>query len=348
MNTQKCLHGDDKYRFQDIRMNFSSNIFSHADLSGLYEFLTCKMVATASYPEPNSARLEALIARHEGIEAECVMAGNGATELIYLIGETMRGETFITHQPTFAEYERASLLAGMVPQDSCRAPFGMENSAEDDALAAFSSLEWICNPNNPDGSVWDKAELLQHIDNHPDRLFALDASYEDYTLAPLPSTADLLERRNVITLHSMTKRYCIPGLRLGYATAKPELLLSLRKRQQPWSVNAFAQIAGEYLLGNNVCVLPPMEDYLDKARRLQDAINGIEGFAAMPSQTNFFLCTCQRMTATCLKEKLALDHGILIRDASNFPTLTPHHFRIAAQNDEDNAQLINALASLNT
>lgn len=346
MSRTISLHGDDTFRYKDIRYNFSSNIYSHADLSALQDYLHSRMSCIASYPEPSPSTLEAMIAEHEGIDADCVMAGNGATELIYLIALTMRDRTFMVHQPAFAEYERASLLAGMVPCYGNVSESASDMPQGDWASNSDPALEWICNPNNPDGSVWEKTKLLQHIDSHPRTLFAIDASYEDYTLQQLPSVQQLLERNNVIAIHSMTKRYCIPGLRLGYVIAQPELLLSLRNRQQPWSVNSLAQRAGEYLLSNKIHVLPDMELYLEEAKRLQDAINSIEGFKAMPSQTNFFLCTCQRMTATCLKEKLALDHGILIRDASNFPTLTPHHFRIAAQNNEDNESLVKALKTL--
>ena len=72
-------------------------------------------------------------------------------------------------------------------------------------------------------------------------------------------------------------------------------------------------------------------------------LNEIDGIAAFDTQTNFFLCTILHATATQLKEYLAREHGILIRDASNFTGLTPHHFRIATQSPTENDALVTTI-----
>ena len=325
-------HGDDLFRYDNIRHNFSSNIFGHADLSGLESLLASHLSrAIGAYPEPDPESVETLVAQQENIPVDNVIVTSGATSLIYMIAEMMRGKTYIVHHPAFAEYENACRL------------HDMQRAYQGDK----PRLEWICNPNNPDGSVWAKDKLLRHIDLHPDTLFIIDASYEDYTLAPLPDTHGLLERKNVITLHSMTKRYCIPGLRLGYAIALPHHIDRLKKLRQPWSVNSIAIEAARYLLTNNVNVLPPINEYLEEKNKLSEAISRIDGFDVFPSETTFFLCT-SGLDASVLKETLAKDYGILIRDASNFHSLTRNHFRIATQNREDNEALIQALSEIAT
>lgn len=320
------LHGDDIYRYGNIRINFSSNIYSHADLSRLKEHLSAWMDCIGSYPEPEPEALEAMIAEREGIDRKCVVVGNGATELIYLIADMMRGGTFMVHNPTFSEYEKACRMNGM----------------REVADSSEADVEWICNPNNPDGRVMDKTLLLKKIAEHPRTLFVIDASYEDYTLCPLPETKELLGHKNVICLHSMTKRYCIPGLRLGYAIGQRDAIERIKALHQPWSVNALAQVAGRFLLENDIWVLPPMEEYIKEAQRLAKAINSLEGFSAEISDTHFFLCKTVG-NAGELKDMLARKHGILIRDASNFPTLTEHHFRIASQSIDANRALLDVL-----
>jgi threonine-phosphate decarboxylase len=79
-------------------------------------------------------------------------------------------------------------------------------------------------PNNPTGKVFDKAELTALISKHSDICFVIDQSYEDFTLKPLLSASEAAEFPNVILLHSLTKRFSIPGLRLGYLTASSALL----------------------------------------------------------------------------------------------------------------------------
>ena len=86
-----------------------------------------------------------------------------------------------------------------------------------------------------------------------------------------------------------------------------------------------------------------MPTYLAEAQRLRSMLNAILGVHACETQTNFMLCTIEGHTAAELKEYLAVEHGILIRDASNFVGLTPRHFRVAAQRPEDNDELVKAI-----
>ncbi len=192
-------HGDDLYRYDNIKMNFSSNIFAGTDLSELEDYLCTRMDVVRSYPEPSAASLEEMIASECGINPNEVLVTSGAVDAIYLIAQVYRNEgTCRIMQPTFREYE-----------DACRV-FGYQES-EDGVLC------WLCNPNNPTGDVMATAEVLALAERH--RLLIVDQSYEDYTMAPLLQSADVVQRKNRILLHSTTKRYTVPGLRFGYLTS---------------------------------------------------------------------------------------------------------------------------------
>ena len=147
----------------------------------------------------------------------------------------------------------------------------------------------------------------------------------------------------MIQLHSMTKQYGIPGLRIGYITASADTISYLRQHYRPWAVNALALEAGKWLLTHRICLIPDLATYLQETRRLQDQLGSIEGITVFDTQTNFFLCTIHPYTAAELKAYLAHQHSILIRDASNFRGLTPHHFRIATQSPEENDALVAAI-----
>ena len=83
-------HGDDIYKYENIRLNFSSNIYPRADIGPLKEFLKERLDCIKTYPEPDAASLEKAIAEYHGIPAENVLATAGATEAIYLIAQTFR------------------------------------------------------------------------------------------------------------------------------------------------------------------------------------------------------------------------------------------------------------------
>lgn len=318
-------HGDDTYRYKDIRINFSSNIYPHADLTALEQHLCRNIDCIRSYPEPSPRSLEAMIARKYGIEAEEVMVTSGATDAIYLIAQAMRRlKTYHVIHPTFAEYD-----------DACRM-FGYEEKE------AGASLCWLCNPNNPTGRVLTEDSLLNLSQQF--ELMVVDQSYEDYTLLHLPQPDEMLRHGNIVQIHSMTKQYAIPGLRLGYITGPSSIIQNLRQHGRPWAVNTLAIEAGKWLVAGSEKFIADIQSYIDETQRLRNRLNTIEGIAALPTQTTFFLCTIQGATAAELKTHLATKHGILIRDASNFRSLTPHHFRIATQTPAENDALVDAIS----
>ena len=316
-------HGDDLYRYNNIKMNFSSNIYNGTDLSALEAYLRTRLDVVRSYPEPSAASLERMIARECGISPDEVLVTSGAVDAIYLIAQAYRheGSCHIV-QPTFREYE-----------DACRV-FGYQER-EDGALC------WLCNPNNPTGDVLDAEEVLALAESH--RLLIVDQSYEDYTMAPLLNPSDVVSRDDIILLHSMTKRYAVPGLRLGYVTASAQVISYLREQYRPWAINALSLEAGKWLVEQGKTAIPDLTSYLAETQRLRSMLNGIEGIETLDTQTNFFLCTIRQATAAQLKEYLAREHGILIRDASNFTGLTPNHFRIATQSPAENNALVTAI-----
>lgn len=322
-------HGDDIHGYEGIRMNFSSNIYAHADITPLVEHLRSDMGKICNYPEPEALTLEAKIAEKEGVDAECVIVTNGATEAIYLAAEACRNLGLSHHhiiQPTFAEYEDACRNAGLL----------IQADADEDTDAV-----WICNPNNPTGECIDTEGILMLAKEYGTLI--IDQSYENITLCQMMTARKAVDAGNIIQIHSMTKTCAIPGLRLGYIVTSRRYAKAIRKCMRPWSVNALAISAGHYILDNDFKAIKDIEEYLSEAQRLRDELDAIEGVSVMPTDTNFMLCELSVGTAAELKDRLAKEHGILIRNASNFRTLTPRHFRIAAQSKEENDTLINAI-----
>jgi threonine-phosphate decarboxylase len=141
----------------------------------------------------------------------------------------------------------------------------------------------------------------------------------------------------------MTKKYCIPGIRLGYVTAHRDIIAHLRMLKQPWSVNALALEAGKFLLQNDIHVLPDMHHLLDETQKFREQIDHIKDFKTYPTDTNFFLIEhtnhAHTSTEVTLKNYLAT-HGILVRDCSNFKKLSSHFIRVATQLPKENKELI--------
>jgi threonine-phosphate decarboxylase len=158
------------------------------------------------------------------------------------------------------------------------------------------------------------------------------------------SPREAIEMKNVIQIHSMTKRFSIPGLRLGYITAPAPVISRLRANCRPWAVNALAVEAGQWLITHqNPNEQHLMEELLKETQIMVRKLSDISGLHVYPTQTNFMLCSIQQSSALELKLYLIENHQFLIRDSSNFEGLKDCHFRIAAQQPEFNDELVKAI-----
>lgn len=326
-------HGDDAYKYKAIKINFSSNVYNHVDHSGLRQHLFRQMESIRTYPEPEPYSLEKKLAEQLHLSAKEVCVTNGATEAIYLIAQTFRNQTSAILMPTFSEYADACRLHG----HKVISIYSLDN------LPGNARLVWLCNPNNPTGEVRDRKALKTCITEHPDCLFVIDQSYEFFTLKPLLTAREAAELPNVILLHSMTKRFVVPGLRLGYMTACDNLLHEIRLQRMPWSVNQLAIEAGHYLLQSSSEYNIDISLLLREKERLVQSLLSIGGMEVWPSDTHYMLVQLRMGKAAALKEHLATEHGILIRDASNFEGLNEHFFRIATQTPEENDKLVEGI-----
>ena len=318
-------HGDDIYRYGALRCNFSSNISPLIDTSELRKHLAERLEVINHYPEPSAHSLEVLLANEYQIQPDEVLVTSGATDAIYLIAQTLRDEkTYAVNRPTFSEYA-----------DACRM-FGYQEAPKGGAV------RWLCNPNNPTGEVYP-LETIQELSRHHHWL-VIDQSYEDCTFCKMLSPYEAIEMQNVIQIHSMTKRFSIPGLRLGYITASAPVISRLRANYRPWAVNALAIEAGQWLITHqdpNEHHL--MEELLKETQIMVRRLSDISGLHVYPTQTNFMLCSIQQSSASELKLYLIENHQFLIRYSSNFEGLKDCHFRIAAQQPEYNDELARAI-----
>lgn len=329
-------HGDDMYRYGNaVKSNFSSNIYSAVDHYGLIEHLAAfsKCGALTRYPEPEPRTLESKIASIHGIDSENVIVTNGVTEAIYLIASTLRGSCSAIVAPTFSEYHDACSLQGV----------STVYLLSIDSIPPDVDSVWLCNPCNPTGRVTDKSRLLGIVRSNRDKLFIIDQAYADYTSEPLLSPMESVAEGNVILLSSLTKRYAIPGLRVGYAIGGRGVVDALRRERMPWSVNSLAIEAASYLFDHS-------DDYVIDARALHSEALRIAmefrrlGITVGDTDCNFILCRLSDgRTAEELKEYLVREYGILIRNASNFHGLDGRFFRVAAQSPNENDVLIEAV-----
>ena len=152
----------------------------------------------------------------------------------------------------------------------------------------------------------DRKALLDVMERRRETLFVLDASYASYTQEPLVEVAVAAAMPNVVMLHSMTKEYGIPGLRLGYVTACVALTERIGRQRQPWSVNTLAQEVGLFLLRHGEDYVLPVRELMDERRRMTAALQRLGVVEVWPSDSHILLCRLRVGNAASLKGYLAV------------------------------------------
>lgn len=339
-------HGDDLYKFGTdvLKANFSSNIYGPTDNEAIKQHLSNKISVIDSYPEPEPYTLQEKLEERLNVSKGNVVAFSGATDAIYTLAKILGPHSVnVIVQPTFNEYNDAlsSVGAKIYNVDSFKKAANLVSCFRMDAF-------WFCNPNNPTGCVVPLDEICQLAKRCTNTLFIIDQSYAAFTDKEVFNDSDINLFPNVVIIHSLTKEYKLPGLRLGYIVTKSPLILDqYSKYRFPWSINALAIEAGLYVTGDEVFGkknfdLPTL---LEEAKKVRNKLIGM-GIEVSETDTHFMLCKLPEdkgITSSDLKQHLIDKYGLLIRDASNFKTLGDKHFRIAVQDASSNSLLLSAI-----
>ena len=327
-------HGDDAYRYnQKIIADFSTNVWYGGEPAGLKEYIFQQWHVLNKYPEVQAESLALTISAHHQLHASNILITNGTAESIYLIAQAYANSTTTIAIPAFAEYEDACMMHRHQVQF-------VNETAVHPNMPIDKGLFFICNPNNPTGHVFQHLEPL--IKANPETLFIIDEAFIEFTITATSLISLIDTCDNIIILRSLTKAFAIPGLRLGYIAANARLINKLLQCKTPWSVNAFAIAAGHFIFDNySGNQLPLAQLFSDKEQFVQQLTQ--KSFAIEKSHTHYFLVKIPFGTAQQLKEYLINQHGLLIRDASNFRGLSKQHIRIATQTNKKNELLTTAL-----
>ncbi|HEX4143600.1 MAG TPA: histidinol-phosphate transaminase [Pirellulales bacterium] len=295
------------------------------------------------YPDRDSHELRAALSQRFDLPVENILAGNGASELIWLTGLAFLqpGDAVLISGPTYGEYARAAQLAGAHPRQ-CTAQaadgFRVPCAAIDEALAEVAPrVVFICHPNNPTGTPVPLENLAAWAKRYRESLFIVDEAYLEFTAAPSALT---LAAENVLVLRSMTKAYALAGLRLGFALGKPRLIEAMRRVRPPWSVNAMAQAAGIAALDDRDHLAASLVA-LAAAKRSLVANLAATGRVPAESATSFLLLD----VGDAGRARVALlRRGLLVRDCASFGL--PEYIRISVQRPENNDRLVAALREI--
>lgn len=289
-------------------------------------------------------------ARMLGVNTDYVMTGNGAAELIHILGQNMTG-TMLIQTPVFNEYVRCFPKCDIVRINSSEYDYktGKEEICE---RIDGADIVALINPDNPSGNFIQYDDMIEIIEKCKagNKLCIIDESFVDFAEESVRYTLikdELLEQyRNLVVVKSISKSYGVPGLRLGVlATSNSELLSDIKTNMPVWNINSFA----EYFLQIHALY---EKDYISACNQIAEQRSIMEKklsanalLKVYPSQANYIMCRLNgRMTARELANTLAKKYNILIKDLTNKDGIEGQpYIRVAVKNEEENACLVDAI-----
>ncbi|MCF8050277.1 MAG: threonine-phosphate decarboxylase CobD [Desulfobacterales bacterium] len=333
-------------------VDMSSNVNPLGPPPGLHRHLQDRLADLHALPEPDAAGCCRAFARRSGIDEQWVMAGNGTTQFIYALPRVLNARKALIAAPTYADYADACTACGVsftIVSSKLENGFAIEPDRLKPALADVD-LAFFCNPNNPTGVLTPVEPLARICRSHPQVRFVVDESY-------LPFVADADDKSmirqalpNVLVLNSLSKVFRIPGLRIGFLIAPPQLIEAMRRLYQPWSVNSLAQAAVEFLMRP----APEIEDFLTETRRFTSTetariaarMANFPEVRMFPGAAIFSLLLLPETVPASRAAVQLLEERILIRNCENFAGLSDRYIRISLKTPAENDRLVEALGSV--
>lgn len=295
------------------------------------------------YSDCEGNELKEKICGKLGVDRDQVILTNGADELIFLVANAFvePGDEVVIPFPTFGSYFWASALAGARIVQVPLKDFSIDTAALLAALNENTRLIFLCNPNNPTGTIIRRQELEYFLDRVSERIVVvLDEAYVDYVVSDdYVSGVELLRKYpNLLVIRTFSKIYSLAAARVGYGVACAEVISVLNRSRLPFNVNYIGQVGAAASIDD--------VEHLERSKKLNNEVKKyLEqqlqrlGCSTVPSETNFLLVDAG-VDARVLTERL-LQKGIVVRpgDAYKLPTF----MRISIGLPEDCCFFIEAL-----
>ncbi|CFX69669.1 Pyridoxal phosphate-dependent transferase [Syntrophomonas zehnderi OL-4] len=295
------------------------------------------------YPDANCHDLKKKLASVYGMPEKSILIGNGSDELFRLLAETFleSRDQVIFAQPTFSEYEFVSRIMGAECIQIPLKDYTHDLSAIINAISIKTKIIFICNPNNPTGTIVNSRQINEFMEQVPDDILVVfDEAYQEYVESPQYASGlqFVREGRNVLVSRTFSKIYGLAALRIGYALTTPAIAQAVERVAEPFNVNMLAQVAALAALDDTEFIDKSLQNNRLGKEYLYKELTRLE-IEYIPTETNFiFLDTghnCQGVFKNLLQQ------GIIVRAGDSFGC--PNYIRVTIGIPEQNRRFIRSL-----
>ena len=298
------------------------------------------------YPEGPCTVLRQVLARKFSLPERRVVVSNGADNLILMIANAFvdEGDEVVMADPTFQVYTNVTQMMGGRTVKLRLKDFTHDLDSMLNKVSRKTKLIFICNPNNPTGTIVSEKAFHSFLSELPARVIVvLDEAYGDFVDDPsYPNGLDYIKRgAQVIVLRTFSKVYGLAGLRIGYALGGEDLVDCLYQVRDPFPVHRLAQVAALAALKDRDHTEKSVQLIHEGRKYLYKELDRM-GLFYVPSQANFVFIDFGRDSEEIFQSLLR--EGVIIRPGKvwNYPTFA----RVTVGRMRDNQRFIKALKKI--
>lgn len=299
------------------------------------------------YPWKRFTDFKEVLAEAHGLSVDNIVLGHGTESLIATIPQLYidAGDEIVVAAESYTLHELSCTAMSAVVRRVPLKDFCYDLDAMLAAVGPRTKIIWLCNPNNPTGTILSMDDVQYLLDRIPATVaVVMDGAYAEY--ADDPDYGDALEfvRRdypNVIALRTLSKAYGLAGLRVGFCAAAPEVCRMLDRLREPFNLSRCATAAGPVAVQDVEWLHHCQRLNAEGRDFLSESFTRL-GFDVVPSQSNFILINVHQ-DARALFETL-MARGIIVRPAGGWGY--DQHIRVTVGTEEQNKALIEALEDI--
>ncbi len=273
------------------------------------------------YPSGDSWHLRQALSQRFGLEPDQFLVGNGANEVIAFAIKAFcqQGDNIVTADRTFAVYEWVAEFSGFAAHLAPLKDFGFDDQAMLGLIDQRTKIIFICNPNNPTGTWWDRSRLeafLARVDGR--QIVVVDEAYREFVEDPeFPDGMTMLERHpNLVVFRTFSKMYALAGLRIGFLAGPREVVDVIRRTCVVYSVNVLAQEAALAALADDAGHLAATRDLVRREKAyLLEELGGL-GLTVQNGEGPFLMIRLP-LSDTMVYRRL-MQQGVMIRTMTGF------------------------------
>ncbi len=303
-------------------VKLGSNENNYAPFEGCKKVMLTEMDRVHIYPEKNFVYLKKILGQQFSLTEDNVCLGHGAGNLIETVAKTFvePGDEVIVTKEAYHLYKEASkIMGGVVKFNSVDKDFVIDLDEILKMITQKTKIIWLCNPNNPTGTMFSKEKFDEFMNAVPKHLVVvLDEAYVEY--ADKDKTPDILKYinngSNLIVIRTFSKYFGIAGQRLGFLLANKETCNIIDTVSMPFCANRMGLAMAVACLEDANAEVTEKNNMLVADRlRLEDELSKL-GCDVVKSQANFILFKVP-CDGDAVNEKL-LHRGVIIRPAKGW------------------------------